>query len=253
MELLGITNYPPTAQSRWWKPDGSAASLGPFRSRQGKTHYSFPPDKKSLTFLLHYTGLPTDASHAAWQLTPSSHNWEATAVQNAEGEKLPDYDMFSFSAENGTSTMATADFRVGKSVGTWDTVATQRADSAGTSNFTRDGRKCSVTFQKATAGPSAGTTQVTLTTDVGYGKLQTQVVAVARDGSQEGAIRTSFWGQHGTVVFDLPLSAVKEFRFKVRPYYWVEFKNVSFQPGQNTAVKVVSFNESANTSTNRTK
>jgi len=27
VELLGITNYPPTAQSRWWKPDGSAASL----------------------------------------------------------------------------------------------------------------------------------------------------------------------------------------------------------------------------------
>jgi hypothetical protein len=44
-----------------------------------------------------------------------------------------------------------------------------------------------------------------------------------------------------TVVFaDLPLSSIKEFRFQVRPYCWVEFKNVSLQSGQKTDVKVVS-------------
>lgn len=38
----------------------------------------------------------------------------------------------------------------------------------------------------------------------------------------------------------MPLSSIKEFRLQVRPYDWVEFKNVSLQSGQKTDVKVVS-------------
>jgi len=37
----------------------------------------------------------------------------------------------------------------------------------------------------------------------------------------------------------LPLSDVKEFRFEARPYAWVEFRNVSLQPGQRTQVEVI--------------
>jgi hypothetical protein len=36
----------------------------------------------------------------------------------------------------------------------------------------------------------------------------------------------------------LPLSGVKEFRFEARPFAWVEFRNVSLQPGERTQVAV---------------
>jgi hypothetical protein len=51
-----------------------------------------------------------------------------------------------------------------------------------------------------------------------------------------------------TAIFhDLPLSSIKEFRFQVRPYYWVEFKNVSLQSGQKTDVTVISSEDSVKT------
>jgi len=37
----------------------------------------------------------------------------------------------------------------------------------------------------------------------------------------------------------LPLSDVKEFRFEARPYAWVEFRNISLQPGQRTQVEIM--------------
>jgi len=49
------------------------------------------------------------------------------------------------------------------------------------------------------------------------------------------------------VFHDLPLSSIKEFRLQVRPYYWVEFKNVSLKSGQKTDVTIVSSDDSVNT------
>ncbi len=43
-----------------------------------------------------------------------------------------------------------------------------------------------------------------------------------------------------TVTFrNLPLKQIKRFQFQVRPYQWVEFRNVSLQPGEKTNVQVV--------------
>ena len=48
------------------------------------------------------------------------------------------------------------------------------------------------------------------------------------------------FGKHGrTITYDLPLSSIKEFRFQVSPYDWVEFRNVSLRPGQKTLVTVI--------------
>ncbi|MFV1967739.1 MAG: hypothetical protein ACC628_20095, partial [Pirellulaceae bacterium] len=79
-----------------------------------------------------------------------------------------------------------------------------------------------------------------------YGKLKTRLVAVANDGSEHASL-IGYIGNNGTAVFrGLPLSSIKEFKFQVRPYDWVEFKNVSLQPGQRTIVTVVSSVDLAN-------
>ena len=57
------------------------------------------------------------------------------------------------------------------------------------------------------------------------------------DGTEHGA---SIENNHVAVFLGLLLSSIKEFRFQVRPYYWVEFDNVSLHPGQMTNVTVVS-------------
>ena len=45
------------------------------------------------------------------------------------------------------------------------------------------------------------------------------------------------------LMFKLPAGDFLAFRKQTRPYYWVEFRNVSLQPGHKTNVKVVSLGE----------
>ena len=61
VELVGITDYPPTLKSQWWQPDGSAASIGPFRTPDA-LHRRVSANTKELAFLVRFEYLPADAS-----------------------------------------------------------------------------------------------------------------------------------------------------------------------------------------------
>jgi hypothetical protein len=51
---------------------------------------------------------------------------------------------------------------------------------------------------------------------------------------------------NGTADFrGLRPSSITELRYQVRPFVWVEFKNVSLQPGEKTEVVVVSADKPA--------
>ena len=241
VELLGITKYPPNTQSQWWKPDGSAAKLGPFLPRP--TNWSLPPDKKPLAFLLHYKNLPADASHPVHIIEPYSGNWGSVGVLDVDGKKVPKFKMFCAQLD---ASAHTANLRVGISAGAWETAITQKTDSLGTSSFSQGGHQLTVTFQKAekTENHANNITHVTLTATGHSGKWKTRLVAIDNDG-REHASAIGYRGSNGTAVFrSLPLSSIKEFQFQVRPYNWVEFQNISITSGQKTVVKVISSDDS---------
>jgi hypothetical protein len=145
----------------------------------------------------------------------------------------------------------TAVLRVGLSMDAWETVASQKPDRAGGSSFNRYGRQWTVTFDKAKAR-GADKTQVTLKTTLSqyeaFNRVSKRLVAVTPDGSEQatkwGAGR---WEADRTFVYDLPLNSIKEFRFHVSPYDWVEFRNVSLKPTQKTHVTVVPWDDPVNT------
>ena len=63
VELVGVTDdYRPTKRSRWWRPDGSAAPIGPFRALQKYHKLRILEDEKVRTFLVRFENLPADAS-----------------------------------------------------------------------------------------------------------------------------------------------------------------------------------------------
>jgi hypothetical protein len=72
---------------------------------------------------------------------------------------------------------------------------------------------------------------------------EARVIAVDKDGQEHPSAGGSLGGntfQQTTAKFDqLPLSEVQEFQFQVRPYSWVEFRNVSLEPGRRTQVEIV--------------
>ena len=312
VELIGITYYRPTGQARWWnrvrwwRADGSAAQIDPFRP-QGTHVLQMFADMKTLTFLVRVTLPPdrsradqyvpslarssdpyapsdpspsdryvppeqssraqvgygestADASWPAWEFSdpphwrnPTPRRWQGFEVADARGNISPDLRMVSVHFDAYTES---ADFRVSVSTSAyqWETVITRKSNSAGTWTFLRDGREWPVAFQKAretpkaTEGSPARTTQVRLMIphDEIYGKLKTRLVAIDNDGKEHASVIDSVENR-GTAVFSgLPLSSIKEFQFQVRPYDWVEFKNVSLQPGRATIVRVVSSVDSTN-------
>lgn len=63
VELVGVTeDYRPTQESRWWRPDGSAASIGPFYAVQKYRSPLLIADDKVRTILVRIENLPADAS-----------------------------------------------------------------------------------------------------------------------------------------------------------------------------------------------
>jgi hypothetical protein len=167
--------------------------------------------------------------------------WGSHTVVDADGNVVPNYTMFIAVVAEPAQT---AVLRVGLSMEAWETVASRTPDSAGSSSFRRYGRQWTVMFDKAEPRGASGGTQVTLKTTLsGYGaynRLTQRLVAVTSDGDEHA----TKWGkgqwEHGrTIIYDLPLSSIKEFRFQVSPYDWVEFGNVSLSLGQKTRVAVV--------------
>ena len=71
----------------------------------------------------------------------------------------------------------------------------------------------------------------------------TRVVAVDKDDQERISTRQASGNgplKHQSVTFShMRLAEVKEFRFQVRPYRWVEFRHVSLEPGHQTQVEVV--------------
>jgi hypothetical protein len=235
VELLGVTQYPPTEHSRWWKPDGSSADLGPFLQRPMR--WSPSPDKPAFAFLVR-EDLPADGSWPVWKTEPGG-SWGATRVLDVHGAEVPHHGLLCVEFSSPT---ATANFRVGIDMGDWETVVAQPVDRLGTSQYNREGHEWTVTFIKAEATGRVvdDSTRVRLTSNEPYGEVRSRLVAVTSDGKEHPAW-IGYIGENGAAFFDgLALSSIQEFRYQVRSFSWVDFKNISLESGQKTDVKVIS-------------
>ena len=159
-----------------------------------------------------------------------------------DGKNGPEYDQMFYQSFLASAPMAV--FRVGVSREAWETVASQQPDRAGSSRFDRYGCDWTVVFDKAESRGAIGGTQVKLkTTLAGYEAFNVvtqRLVAVTSDGNEHATkLGEGDWKRGRTIIYDLPLSSIKEFRFQVSPYDWVEFRNVSLRPGQKTLVTIM--------------
>ncbi len=235
VELVGVTKYPPTKESQWWKPNGLPTELGTFlpQTSQGPSH----PHENSVAMLFHFTN-PPDGTSRAWKSTPSA-GWWADTVVDENGETIKGYAML---IPDFKKPIETANLRVGIDAGPWETVVTQKSDGLGVSSFSRAGHESTITFLKAETRDNGGedSTRVTLMSSDPYGKWRKRLVAVAKDET-EHTTGIGYMDSNGTADFrGLPPASIQEFRYQVRPFQWVEFKNISLEPGLETNVEAVS-------------
>jgi len=219
VELIGVS-YNPSEGQPWWKPDGSLLTEAPYDdmgglvSAEGRQAYEFAlrvPELQDRDITLHLPG--------------------SNASVRKAGKSLPDVRAWvtSFLAIQESSNLLLA---VG--AGPWETLTTSGGSSA------EEGEEWELIFSEPveTAEKLVITVSHTLATKQDYRIVAVDLnrkvhVPFRRTSAAAGETRQT------TVHFSELLRAqVKEFQFQVRPYQWVEFRNVSLKPGHRTDVEV---------------
>jgi hypothetical protein len=233
IELVAVSRHP-SEHKPWWTADGL-----PFPWKTLFTwgsHSSSNRDQMAREFVFRLSGLPADASWPTWQLDPPA-SWAGGRVGYEPNQGSPELKMISATLPSSARSVTV---RVGVGMGPWETVAEQEARSSGMSSTSRHGQNWTVSFTRT--GELEGNARITVVHTVMDWNVR--VVAVNTDNVEQSTHDTESTGtdpfSETTATFTgLPLAKVKAFRFQVRPYCWVEFRNVSLNPGHQSWVGVV--------------
>ena len=237
VEFLGVSDNP-SLNRPWWRPDGSPLAERPYDSL-GDTK-SRGKDEIAREFAVRLGNLPSEpeAVGTSWELGLHLGLHETSSWSRGNpmrlGTSVDDLRAMFARVPAATKTLTV---RFGLAAGPWDTLLKcgQRGNM-GVAPGTRSG----VIF----AEPIENTDK-TIVAQVSYrrGYGQERIVAVDNKGQEHTASSThnpvaADVAQLTAVFSDLSLKEIKEFRFQSRPYQWVEFRNVSLQPGEKADVKI---------------
>jgi hypothetical protein len=253
IELVSVSRFP-SAHERSWKPDGSDSDDGPFEVKGVSVNADGGIVRQ---FVIRLVGLPENASEPIWRFDPAA-GARAIGGLPALGDQ-PLEDMRPAVVQFPSTAQATT-LRLGLGWGLWETVACSGdPHSLGTmicplparrqppalggpaspGNTPENGRDGYVTFSQA--AEKEGSTAVNVTHPLSG--WDTRVVAVDKDDQERISTRQASGNgplkQQSITFSHMRLAEVKEFRFQVRPYRWVEFCHVSLEPGHQTQVEVV--------------
>ena len=228
VELVGICKYP---ERTFWRPDGSKAERKLFveKSNAGGEY----------GVVVKVDG-PNDLSFA-WRSIEGAHGWNGSCeVLDDKGKKLVDehgnkIENYEAALTNFDNKQTSTSIRIGISTDEWQNVAEYNSDrmkieGKGTESLLfsepfEDRRGVSIVVTGKWSGDK---TQRIAAIDR-YDKLH-----VGWSGSISGNDIQQMTGKF----FDLNRNQIKSFLVQVRPYEWVEFKNVSLRPGVKTDVSI---------------
>jgi hypothetical protein len=187
-------------------------------------------------FVIRLTGLPQDASDPTWKCEAAGST-ACGGWPSQSGYFLQDMRQ---AAMAFPKTIQTTTLKLGVGWGPWETLARESAGTGGGSSaMGRDGHSWNVSFSPPTE--QEGSAIVIVAHSVK--EWEVRLVAVDKVGREHFSTgQTSGGGafeQLNGKFNQLPLSEVKEFRLLARPYHWVEFRNVSLEPGLRTQVEIV--------------
>jgi hypothetical protein len=232
IELLALSRHPSTNQP-WWKPDGTPWTNTAFQSPA--SHSSFNKGQR-FEFVFQRRGLPEDTT-LDYSFEPGTGEVSSGNPPLRQGKSVSDHylvvPLLPESAKEVT-------IRLGVAAGEWKTMVARTPQAGMGSSFTLGKQTCTALFLDPVE--SGGEARV----GVSYNKVPGWTIRMTALDTR-GQLHVSF--PHGQSVDDvattegrfpgLPLSRVKEFRFEARPFAWVEFRNVSLEPGQRTQVQIV--------------
>jgi hypothetical protein len=229
VELLGVSENP-SKDRPWWRPDGSPLAQRPYDLLGASV--AVGKDEMAREIAVRLRDLPSEPVGVQWQVQPTSGL--STREPPGLANSMPDVRAI---AVRMPANQDTARVRIGVAAGPWRTVS----ESGDVQGATAVGSAESGTvFSKPEE--KDGNTTITVVHDIA--DQEVRVVTVGADGREHRGSPGQFLSAGKvtqlTVAFPkLSLKEVKAFRLQSRPYQWVEFRNVSLQPGQKTDVQVL--------------
>ncbi len=234
IEVAGVSFHPSEGQ-QWWAADGTPFDEVPFVTSKSSVAAR---NTKGREFVLRVTGdLSADAG-IIWHAL-SANGQASGPVRPATG---PANGRLMYTASPLPLQDESATIRVGVATGPWVTLEDAQANGmiarGGIRN--KDGTRKGPTIF-GPAFESDGGTGISVTHTPVEG--QVRIVAIDKDGQthETGDITSgSAEGMSQTTAHFAGLlkNRVKSFRLQARPFQWIEFRNVSIEPGHKTQVQV---------------
>ena len=179
-------------------------------------------------FMFKVTG--PDNLNFSWNKILGTSGWYGSCkVVDSKGNQLEGFEAAISDMEKGRLSTT---IRIGIASGPWTTIASH------------DGRRMNSGKQGGVLWSQAFQTNSTthIVTSREWRKDQTErVVAIDKEGklhtTGHGSVASGKIDQLTASFRNLKLGQIEEFQYQVRPYQWVEFKNVSLGPGHKTDVQ----------------
>jgi len=193
------------------------------------TKWNVRPEAKHYGFMLRVAG--PDDLEVIWKRIKGTGSWEASCdVVDSGGNRLEDFTAAVAPIQNGSARTA---LRVGVAAGPWQTLSSHN----GHGMMGVNGETGIVLWSQAFE--DSGDTCIVATAQWRF-RGQERIVATDLDGvthtAPGGSVSSGDLDLMTTRFARLKPNQVKEFQYQVRPYDWVEFDNVSLQPGKKTDV-----------------
>ena len=229
VELVGVCEHPSEGK-QWWRPDGTHMENAPYKSMGSRLkHHEGYNDYE---FVMRLTG-PSDTSYK-WEVPGGRQGSDTGAPIDKDGNWVSDLRVYT---ANQSQDKKTASVHIGVTAAKWETLATHVPKDGEETYSLKDG---AIAFGVPYEKDGKTLLPVVHNFNRGHNTVAIRVIAITHSDEQLGS---SCSGSGGNILssltygFDLPLDNIREFRFETRPYTWIEFQNVSLQPGMKANVK----------------
>ncbi len=220
VELVGACDWPETGR-RCWRPDGSA--LGE------EIYVKQEHDEANYGFVVKVDG-PEDLSFTWRNIEGAPSRWGSCEVLDYQEHQLDGFEATVAVIKDNRSLTS---IRIGIAAGPWSTIASHE----GTRMIS--GKQTDVLWSQAFE--SRGATHIVASSEWRRDRAE-RVVAIDKEGvlhtTYHGSVASGKVDQLTATFKNLKLGQIKEFQYQVRPYEWVDFKNVSLRPGVKTNVQI---------------
>ena len=229
VELLGVSENP-SKDKPWWRPDGSPLEERPYD--WGGVSVVSGKDEIAREFAVRLHNLPSEPVGTAWGSDPSCDSSSSSGNSNNLGKNLVDIRSI---AMRMPATRQTLTIRFGVADGPWQTLAEA---SGNTTMGLPEGKSALFSIIDDKSG------DVVVSVAHNFTDSALRVIVIGKDNREyyahsEHAGKTSNVSQITATFSNISLKDIKVFRLQNRDYKWVEFRNVSLQPGQKTDVQIV--------------